>query len=204
MNRLITPALAALLMLSATAHAETRSLSGFDSVGASDQLRVEIVVGGDYAVEVTGADADRVVTEVDGGTLKIRQRNRPWFGSRQLDATVRVSMPELEELAGARGVEIIATGVEANAFDVAAAMGAVVRVSGTCRALDAAAAMGGDIRAEGLQCETADVAAAMGGTAHVFASQSYEGSASMGGTINVAGNGASHGRSTAMGGTIND
>src|SRR5690606_35425883 len=105
--------------------------------------------------EVTGADADRVITEVDDGTLKIRQRNRPWFGSRQLDATVRVSMPELEELAGARGAEISATGIEANSFDVAAAMGAVVQLSGTCRSLDAAAAMGGDIRAEGLHCETA-------------------------------------------------
>lgn len=204
MNRLITPALAALLMVGAAAHAETRNLRGFDSVGASDQLRVEIVVGGDYAVEVTGADADQVRTEVEGDTLKIRQRNRPWFGSRRLDATVRVSMPELDGLAGARGAEIRASGVDAGSFDIAAAMGAVVRVDGACRALDASASMGGDIRAEGLQCETADVSAAMGGTAHVFVSQSYEGAASMGGTINVSGGGASQGRATAMGGSIND
>lgn len=192
------------LMLALPAAAETRNLSGFDSVGAQDQIEVIIAVGAPYAVEVTGRDAARVLTEVEDGTLKIRQRNRPWFGSQNLDATVRISMPELESLAAARGAEVSATGVSAQHFEVAAAMGAEVRVSGTCRSLDAAAAMGGSIRADQLICETADVAAAMGGDARVYASQTYEGAASMGGTINVSGDGASRGSSTAMGGTIND
>ena len=199
---LITAALAVLLV--SPASAETRNLRGFDAVGASDQTRVEITVGGDYSVEVVGRDAGRVLTEVDDGTLTIRQRNRPWFGSNHLDATVRIRMPELESVAAARGVELTATGVDAISFEIAAAMGAEVRVSGTCRTLEAAAAMGATIRADDLLCETADVAASMGGTAQVYASQTYEGAASMGGTINISGDGASRGESTAMGGTIND
>lgn len=192
------------MLVAGPAVAETRNLRGFDAVGVQDQIRVEIEVGGAYSVEVTGRDAARVLTEVEGGALKIRQRNRPWFGSNRLDATVRVTMPELESVAAARGAELTATGVEAINFEIAAAMGAQVQVSGTCRTLDVAAAMGAVVRAEALVCETADVAAAMGGTARVYASESYEGAASMGGTINISGEGASRGHSTAMGGTIND
>jgi hypothetical protein len=167
-------------------------------------MRVEISVGGDYAVEVTGADADRVRTRVEDGALLIDQRNRPWFGSRHLNAVVRVSVPELESIAAARGVEVSARGVESERFDIAAAMGAEVRVSGTCGVLDATAAMGASIRADELQCRVADVSAAMGGSARVYASETYEGSASMGGSIDISGDGASRGRSTAMGGSIND
>jgi hypothetical protein len=192
------------LAMAASASAETRNLRGFNSIGASDQMRVEISVGGDYAVEVTGADADRVRTRVEDGALLIDQRNRPWFGSRHLNAVVRVSVPELESIAAARGVEVSARGVESERFDIAAAMGAEVRVSGTCGVLDATAAMGASIRADELQCRVADVSAAMGGSARVYASETYEGSASMGGSIDISGDGASRGRSTAMGGSIND
>lgn len=202
--RLMATAAVLALAMAASASAETRNLRGFNSIGASDQMRVEISVGGDYAVEVTGADADRVRTRVEDGALLIDQRNRPWFGSRHLNAVVRVSVPELESIAAARGVEVSARGVESERFDIAAAMGAEVRVSGTCGVLDATAAMGASIRADELHCRVADVSAAMGGSARVYASETYEGSASMGGSIDISGDGASRGRSTAMGGSIND
>jgi hypothetical protein len=202
--RLMATAAVVALVMAASASAETRNLRDFNSIGASDQMRVEISVGGEYAVEVTGADAARVRTRVEDGTLLIDQRNRPWFGSRHLNAVVRISVPELESIAAARGVEVNARGVDAERFDIAAAMGAEVRVSGTCGVLDAAAAMGASIRADELQCRTADVSAAMGGSARVYASETYEGSASMGGSIDISGDGASRGRSTAMGGSIND
>lgn len=203
MKRLITPALAVLFIIGA-AHAETRSHRGFDSVSATDQIRVELTAGGAYEVEVTGRDADRVETVVDDDTLKIRMRNRPWFRSQRLDAAVRVSMPEIESVAAARGVELRASNVNADSFEIAASMGAEVEISGRCRSLDASASMGAVIRADALQCETADVSASMGGTARVYASESYDGSASMGGTINISGDGASRGHATAMGGTINN
>lgn len=195
-------ALAALLAVPASA--EMRSLSGFSAISVSDGIELEVTAGSPYAIEVTGADAARVLTEVEDGTLRIRQRNRSWFGRNDLDATVRVSLPELHALAASRGVEVNATGIEAEAFDLSAAMGADVRVSGACGALDASASMGAVIRAGDLHCRTADVSASMGADARVYASESYEGSASMGASINVDGDGANHGRATAMGGSIND
>lgn len=190
--------------LAAPAAAEMRELRGFTEIVVSDGINLEVTAGSPYAVEVTGTDASRVETRVEGGVLRIRQRNRPWFGRSDLDADVRVSLPQLHGLAASRGVSASATGIEAETFDLAAAMGAEVRVAGSCGALDAAASMGAVIRAGELHCRTVDVAASMGADARVYASESYEGSASMGASINVDGDGASNGRATAMGGSIND
>ena len=192
------------LMLAAPASAEMRSLRGFTAVAVSDGIDVVVTAGSPYAVEVTGADSARVETIVEDGALRIRQRNRPWFGRRDLNASVRVNLPELNAIAASRGVSVSATGVEAETFDLAVSMGAEVRVAGTCGALDASASMGAVIRANELHCRTADVAASMGADASIYVTEAYEGSASMGASINVDGDGASRGRATAMGGSIND
>jgi len=99
-----TFALAAIgaLALTGAAAAETRALSGFNGVAAADPIRVEIATGSAYAVEVTGGDAARVATQVEGDTLRIFQRNRPWFGGgRRLDASVRITMPEIDAISAA-------------------------------------------------------------------------------------------------------
>ncbi|UPT61105.1 MAG: DUF2807 domain-containing protein [Hyphomonadaceae bacterium JAD_PAG50586_4] len=192
------------LALAAPASAETRNLRGFTAINVSDGIDLDITASSPYAIEVTGRDAARVETVVEDGTLRIRQRNRSWFGRNDLDANVRVNLPHLNALAASRGVSVAATGIEAETFDLSAAMGADVRVAGTCGALDLSAAMGASVRAGDLHCRTADVSAAMGADARIFVTETYEGSASMGASINVAGDGASRGRSTAMGGSITD
>jgi hypothetical protein len=201
MHRILAPAILA-LALAGPATAETRNLRGFDTVSAADKIEVFVTVG-PYAVEVTGRDADRVRTEVHGDELRIRQANRSWFGGvRDINATVRVSMPEVEGLAATRGAELTASGIEGGDLDIAAAMGGSLRVSGTCDNLSAAASMGGSLEAEGLRCATADVAASMGGDAQVYASSTFDAAASMGGSINVAGEANSGDIATSMGGDV--
>src|SRR5690606_10210562 len=85
--------------LAAPAAAEMRELRGFTEIVVSDGINLEVTAGSPYAVEVIGADASRVETRVEGGVLRIRQRNRPWFGRTDLDADVRVSLPQLHGLA---------------------------------------------------------------------------------------------------------
>jgi hypothetical protein len=223
MHRLIAPALL-IAILAGPAAAETRALTGFDEVHASDKLRVEVTVGEAYAVEVDGADAGRVRTRIDGDELRISDARRPWIGSgRQLDAVVRVTMPEVRALAAARGAELRATlsgpcdqltavaamgatteveDLQCDSVEAAAAMGGTLRLAGTCRVLDATAAMGGNLRADRLQCETVDASAAMGGDVRAYASQSYDASAAMGGSVNVAGDASEREQSTAMGGSV--
>ncbi len=223
------PLLAAVLaVLSPTlAFAETRSVGAFQEVNVADRIAVSVASGSAYAVEVTGDDAARVRTRVENGVLKISDLRRPWFGSGpRLDATVTVTAPAIEALTASRGATLSATlndpsctafsaraamgaslsaaGLSCGSVTASAAMGAEIELSGSCREVEVSAAMGAQVRAEDLHCETADVSAAMGADVGVFASQSYDASAAMGGAINVAGGPALRERSTAMGGAVRD
>jgi hypothetical protein len=227
MNRLLSPLLmGAVLVLSAPAAAETRSLSGFTSVNVADRVTVEIISGQAYSVEVTGSDAHRVRTRLEGRTLRITDANRPWLGEGpKLDAHIRITAPTISGVSAARGADVDATingrcnalevaasmGGEADVaatgcatVDASAAMGGIMTLAGSCRAMSASASMGGLIRAESMQCETVDASASMGGDVRAFASRSYDASAAMGGAINVAGNPASRDVSTSLGGEVSD
>jgi len=224
MYRFVAPALLA-LALAAPAAAETRALSGFRAIQAEDRLAVTVTAGEAYAVEVTGEDADRIRTRIEGRTLHIEDARRPWFGrSPRLDAQVRVSAPAIESVAASRGAELsanlagascddfsavaamggetIVTSARCNTVSSTAAMGGLVRIAGACRAHDISAAMGASVRADELACETVDASAAMGGEIRAFASRSYDASAAMGGDVRVAGGGSAGDTSTTMGGSI--
>ncbi|MFZ2030210.1 MAG: DUF2807 domain-containing protein [Vitreimonas sp.] len=191
------------LTMAAPASAELRNLSGFTEVQAQDNIVVEVRTGPQYAVEVTGPEANRIITRVDRNQLKISERNRPWFGpDRRVNALVRVTVPAVSSLAAAKGATLNAFDINADDMSLAAAMGGQLRVTGACRAVDVAAAMGGIVRAEGFRCATADISAAMGGEARVFATHTFDATAAMGGSVNVAG--GAHGDTTAvMGGQVN-
>lgn len=200
-----TPLVASLALLSMVglASAETRNVSGFSGVAASDRIRVEVSEGAAYRVEVTGSDARRVTTRIDGERLVIRRTNRPfWGGTPPIDATVRVTMPAVRSLAASSGAELTAANIRARDIALSAAMGGELSVSGTCATLDASASMGGAIDAASLQCRDADVSASMGGEARVYASNRFDVSASMGGAVNVAGEGSAADVSLSMGGTL--
>jgi hypothetical protein len=191
------------LAMAAPASGEARNLSGFTAVQAQDNIVVEVRSGPQYAVEVTGPEASRIITRLDRRQLKISERNRPWFGpDRRVNALVRVTMPSVSSLAAAKGATLTAFDITADDMSLAAAMGGELRVNGTCHSVDVAAAMGGIVRAQDFHCVTADISAAMGGEARVFATRTFDATAAMGGTVNIAG--GAHGDTTAvMGGEVN-
>jgi hypothetical protein len=223
MNRFVAVTLLA-AGLAGAAHAETRDVTGFTAVQAHDRITVEVSTGDQFSVQVTGADADRVRTELRGDALRISDARRPWFGrSPRIDATVRVTAPLIEGVAAARGAELTATlsgacddfsaaaamggsvsvtGLECDSVDASAAMGGELNLAGACGSLDVSAAMGGDVRAGELRCRTVDASAAMGGAMRVYASERYDASAAMGGDINIAGGAHRGDTSAAMGGSI--
>lgn len=201
--RVLLIASAALVALSSVAGAEVRNLTGFNSINASDRIEVEVRQGDSYRVEVLGSDAERVRTQLDGRALEIRQRGGPWFaGPRDIDARVIVTAPNIDGLAASRGASIRAEGIRASDISLSASMGGSVDVSGQCQAVSAAASMGGSVAAGGLECQTADISASMGGDAEVFASRTFNASASMGGAVRVEGSPQTGGRSASMGGSI--
>ncbi len=225
MKRLFAPVLIA-AALALPAAAEVRNHSGFRTVNASDRITVTVTQGDGYEVEVTGADAGRVRTRLDGRTLRIEDRNRPWFGGgRRLDAQVRVTAPRVEGVSASRGAELYASlaggcdafsasaamggsarvnGAQCNDVSASASMGGEVRLEGACRGLDVSASMGGYVRAEELQCQSVNASASMGGDITAYATQTYDASAAMGAAINVAGGALANDTSAAMGGSISN
>lgn len=112
--RLILAASALVLATAGVAHAEVRNLSGFTQVSASAGTDVEVTVGGAFRVEVTGRDADRIITRVSGDTLIVEPvRGFSWRGRQ---ANIRVSMPRAEGFSASSGSDLVATGSTAATF----------------------------------------------------------------------------------------
>ncbi|MBK6704322.1 MAG: DUF2807 domain-containing protein [Caulobacteraceae bacterium] len=99
--RLILAASALVLATAGVANAETRNLTGFTKVEANAGTDVEVTVGAAFSVEVTGRDANRIVTRVQGDTLVVEPtRDWSWRGRQ---ANVRVTLPRVNGLSASSG-----------------------------------------------------------------------------------------------------
>ena len=182
MKRLLATAVAAAALAASVASAEQRALSGFTRVAASAGTNVEVVAGPAFSVEVTGRDAERIVTRVSGDLLIVEpRRSLSWRGPR--DARVRVTMPRIEGLSAASGADVRASGVDSATIALASSSGADLRVSGRCGAFTADASSGSDIRADELRCESGRVDVSSGADVRVYASGRLDVDASSGGGV---------------------
>lgn len=184
--RLILTASALVLATAGVAHADVRDLAGFTKVDASAGTDVEVTVGSTFRVEVTGRDADRIVTRISGDTLIVEPvRGFSWRGRQ---ANIRVTMPRVEGLSASSGADLVATGVNGGAVALDSSSGADLRVSGTCATFSADASSGADIDARQLRCESGSVDVSSGADARVFASGRLNVDASSGGGVVAYGN----------------
>ena len=200
---MISAALAA-LAVAGSAAADTRNVSGFRGVGAEGPFNVEVTLGDHYAVDVTGADAARILTELEHNSLRIHlPRGSNWNrGDARLDAVVHVTTPRLDALAGAAAANIRANGVREGEFSVAASSGSEINVAGSCSELSAATSSGGVINAADLACNTGNLAASTGGRIQAKLSDTSHAAASLGGDIQVVGNPPHRNDAASMGGNI--
>lgn len=181
---LVTVLLAA---LTGVANAEIRPLSGFDRVSASAGTHVEVEVGQNFSVDVSGRDANRIVTRVVNGELIVEPvRGWSWRGPRE--ALVRVTMPAVTGLDASSGAHLQAQGLAGGAIAMDASSGAHLRVAGACASFTADASSGADIDAAGLRCENGSVDASSGARARVYATNRLNVDASSGGDVLASGN----------------
>jgi hypothetical protein len=181
--RVFLAASALVLATAGVAHAEVRNLSGFTQVSASAGTDVEVTVGGAFRVEVTGRDANRIITRISGDTLVVEPvRGFSWRGRQ---ANIRVTMPRVEGLSSSSGADLVATGVNGGNLTLDSSSGADLR---TCATFTADASSGADLHAQNLRCENGSVDVSSGAGARVFASGRLDVDASSGGTVVAYGN----------------
>lgn len=184
--RLILAAAALVVATAGVASAEVRNLTGFTKIAASAGADVQVSVGGAYHVEVTGRDAARIRTRLQGDTLIIEPT--PGWSWRGRQANVRVSMPRVSGLSASSGADLVATGVNGGDIDLDSSSGADLTVSGVCASFTADASSGADIHAQNLRCENGSVDVSSGADARVYASGRLDVDASSGGGVLAHGN----------------
>jgi hypothetical protein len=180
--RRILVASALVLTAASAAEAAPRQVGPFTRVSANAGTDVEVTVGASFSVDVSGRDADRIVTRVSGDTLVVEPvRGWSWRGPRE--AHVRITMPRVEGLEASSGADLTATGLNGGDVALESSSGADLRVSGVCASFTADASSGADIHAQTLRCERGSVDVSSGADARVYASGRLDVDASSGGGV---------------------
>jgi hypothetical protein len=173
------------VLAAAPAYAAPRNVTGFTSVEARAGTDVDVTIGGAFSVDVSGPDAERIITRVSDGKLIVE----PVRGtsSRRRNAQVHVTMPRVEGLASSSGADLVARGVSGGAIALSASSGADLRVSGTCDTFSADASSGADLHAAELRCQNGNVSVSSGADARVYATGALNVDASSGGGVQALG-----------------
>lgn len=203
-------------------------LSGFDKIVVSSGLSAEIEIGDAYSVSAESSSnraLDRLDIRVKGNTLYIERDSRwsDWsiFAARR-DATVKVSLPDLTQIAASAGSDVFVSGdygnglvaksssgsdlqldqLEGGTFSFEASSGSTLRAEGNCGELDAASSSGASIRADELHCGAVEASASSGSDIWVHANETVNAQASSGADVRVSGSASVFEKSESSGGDV--
>lgn len=169
----------------------TLELADFDQIEVAGVYELDVTVGEDFRVEVSGAPEtlDRLEARVDGSTLVLDSPDRKphKLKMRNHGVTAKVSLPTLVEVDGAGIVDGDIRGVKADRFEANISGIGELRISGECGTFDADVSGIGEIEAEDLQCERVNVDVSGVGEASVYASKAVDAEVSGIGEIVVSG-----------------
>ena len=170
---------------------ETYDVAGFDEIDIGGVYEVNVSVGQDFSVTLSGAPEEMAIANVsvEHGVLTLNQ-DEPRRGKRRwrnMGMTANISLPALNgiDVAGVADADI--TGVAADGFTARLSGVGEIDISGTCNALSARVSGVGDLDASDLECADVDVRVSGVGEAEVYASQSADASVSGIGSITVYG-----------------
>ncbi len=170
---------------------QTLDLTGFDQIEIAGVFEVNVTVGGDFSVTVSGApsEMERLEASVQNGEL-ILDREDHTFGKRNwrdLGLTAEITLPALTAIDIAGVADGSVTGVDADNFEVDLSGVGDLTIAGTCGRLDADVSGVGDFNGQGLECRDVEIDVSGIGDASVFASESVDASVSGIGSIDIYG-----------------
>lgn len=165
-------------------------LDGFDSIDVSGVYELDVRVGPDFSIELSGPDyeMERVEVSVKNGVLHLDQEDRRhgWRNHRKgVDAVIM--LPSLAGLEISGVVEGSIAGVDSENFELDISGVGDMELDGECGTLDAHVSGVGDLDADALECRIVSVRVSGVGDASVYAREEVDARVSGMGDIDVYG-----------------
>ena len=223
MKNLLLVALWMISVLAMAQKTDTRALKSFHNIKVSQAIDVYLKKGDKESarVEVTGGDAEDVVTEVTENTLRVKMRDSHGFFSK-VDAKVYVTYVSLEKITASSASSVFSDGViKANNLDIGVSSAASVELSvdatsvmvdvssagdavleGKATKVEVEVSSGGEIDAYKLEGETVIARSSSGGDAKISVSKDLDAHASSGGDIRYRGNPSKTNTHSSSGGSV--
>ncbi len=170
----------------------TYDLSGFDAIDVAGVYELDVRVGGDFSIALSGPayEMNRVEVSVKNGALVLDQRKRQRGEKNRNNregVEAVITLPALTGLTVSGVVDGEIEGVDSDQFNIKISGVGDVHIAGQCGTLDAKLSGVGDLDARSLECRSADVTVSGVGSAVVFASDEVEARVSGMGDIDVYG-----------------
>lgn len=173
---------------------QTLDLSGFERISISGVYELDVEVGPDYAITLTGRERalERVDASVKNGTLRLGQKERKkkrinLGGTRDGGIDAVITMPSLSKLSVSGVVDGEIKGIDAETFEISVSGVGDMDLEGECGALEAEVSGVGDLEAKKLECRSVKVEVSGVGSASVYASEAVDAEVSGMGDIDVYG-----------------
>jgi len=154
---------------------ETRAVDAFDRIEVNGSSDVDIIVGKQRSVTVTGDTAllDRVRVSVNDGTLSLDGPEGTW-GWTHHDVHYAITVPVLTDLELSGSGEITVTGVDASALGVELTGSGDIELAGETEELSLEIDGSGRINASSLAADSATVAVSGSGDVTVNAAHTLD------------------------------
>ncbi len=191
---------------------QTRQVSGFHGVSVSSGIDLYLTQKNleEVVVEAESDDLDKIITEVEGGILKIYIKEKSWLniGWNNDPRKVYVSFKVLDKLDASAGSDVVSQGalkldklnldassgsdvkLELDASEISAesSSGSDITLKGKSSTLFANASSGSDIDAGELQSKKCRASVSSGADVRVYVTEDLDANASSGGDIAYSGN----------------
>lgn len=191
---------------------QTRQIIGFHGISVSSGIDLYLTQKNveEVAVEADADKLDKIITEVEGGILKIYIREKSWFNLNwnKNAPKVYVSFKTLDKLEASAGSDVNAQGIlkfeklnlnassgsdiklelEATELNVGTSSGSDISLKGNATSMQADASSGSDINASELQTKKCNASVSSGSDIRVYVTDDLYANASSGGDITYSGN----------------
>ena len=168
------------------------AVADFDRINIAGVFELDVGVGGDYALTLSGAEEDlaRTTAVVEDGVLVLDTGEQRREGKKRFikhSVTAKISMPALNGIEIAGVVDGDIRGVNAENFRADLSGVGDLDLSGNCGAFEADVSGVGDLDAEELKCRSVNVDVSGVGSASVYASESVDAEIAGLGSIEISG-----------------